>query len=200
MWKDDEKVNLLIDHYKKKMPLFESSKSGLRHLYLFSQIASELKKCGMPTVTGKQCQSKMQKLRDRFRIESDGEKQTGAAPSSWPFFAKMNEVDGRKANMVAPVAVSVGRGLQYTKSDVQQQSENRGTRTRTSQGNSRKEKPPRVPIYRTRPQEIQIRNVEARERIASSIERMEKKFDEKSDTRMSMLQRLEQKMDRLLKD
>lgn len=197
---DVDNTKLLIDLVKAKSHQFESS--AFKAPYLYSLISLQLYDFGLK-FSGKRCQSKMESLRSEYRTEFDKANRTGAAPSSWPFYSKMNELDGGKPNMIAPVTTSAGRGLIFTEGGLKQDStEARGTRTRPVPDYKPKTgKVAKAPVYKPKAppqQQLNERSVEARERRANAIDRLTLNMETTVGERRAMWNRLELKVDKLL--
>jgi len=149
---------LLLSLYKTNKTKFEGSDSSLRHNYLYARLAGGMKEKGYDH-TWKQCKSKMGRMKDKLRIEFDKCNKTGAAPSTLEYYETMLEMFDGAAWLVAPVAVSVGRGLQYTVDGETKENLREGTRTRPSLPSKKKtesKNEPKKPIFRNWAQEQSI--------------------------------------------
>lgn len=177
----------------------------MKHLYLHCQIAAQLQDYGI-NVTGKQCQAKLCTLRSKFRQEYEIQsKKTGAGTTKWVFYQKMLELDGGRANIEAPVAVSVGKGIVHTQMGVTVADSKRGSRTRpapTSQQKvgSKTDKKPKKPVYKSQKQKLiesrvrcellQQQQVENQGRIADAVEAMTQHNALQGEARTSILRDL----------
>ncbi|KAJ1528923.1 hypothetical protein ONE63_007292 [Megalurothrips usitatus] len=122
---------LLITLYSERKDKFEANEQApSRHSLLYSEIADKLK-LFKHVVTGTQCRRHMDSLIAEFRKEFDRAKNTGAgAPQLKHYDIFLQMLDGAPS-LIAPVALSVGRGLHYT-TNGEKKDEQRNTRTRTT--------------------------------------------------------------------
>lgn len=137
-------VLLLLNLYEEKKAEFDKSKSFLKHSSLFNEIASDMVAFEV-RMTGRQCQSLLDRLVMRNRKESDQMQRTGSGRMEWEFFKRMLEVFGETSTIKAPVCVSAGRRLLYTIRGEAKEPEVRNSRTRPKSSLLTQDKPKNSP-------------------------------------------------------
>lgn len=190
---DEGATKLLIDCYKRKQPEFESNKIALRHNFLFSQIAEEIKKSGY-TCDYKKCKLEWAGLLDRLRQEHDSTKGTGSSPSTWPYFQDMMEIFHKSATLEPPFGVSVGTGgLKYSKSGEECSSRSNASRSRPSTSSKASsaasrsqeegvQKGSKKQVFKSWAQEAKERELEQRTDVITEF-RLMRQFFEKRDAK-----------------
>lgn len=96
--------------YKDMRAEFDSSAN--RHDGLYNRIASDMAHFNIK-VDGPQCRDRMDELKKRFRTEYDNTRNTGTAPSTWPFFKQMLYMFKDSVTLEAPVSFSIGTTMQH---------------------------------------------------------------------------------------
>ncbi|KAK3918586.1 Zinc finger and SCAN domain-containing protein 29 [Frankliniella fusca] len=195
LWSADA-MALLLSLYKTRQHSFESSTSHLRYTFLYAQISAAMKEAGY-SLSMKQCKSKMDALKSKFRKEFDLSSKTGASPSSWPLYEKMLEMFEGSASLVPPYALSAGRALVFSEKG---QAENSavsatGTRTRpTLKTKAKTDIQMKKPIYKSWSQQMHDRNVRQREDLLKEVQIMNKNFEEGNKDRKLFFQAIMKKL------
>lgn len=133
IWVED-RVLLLIALYKDRLRKFQRIDSSDTDAVLFAEIALEINVFGIDDkiVSGKQCHDEMDRLKQKYRSESDAEKGTGGTASTWPLFSKMGEILGGTASIDPPFLKSSGAGAVYKVKGEELKDVERNSRTRPS--------------------------------------------------------------------
>lgn len=180
--------------YKARKHIFDSTKSAVRHMTLYNEIAACMTQFGIH-LNAKQCKDEMNSLLQEFRLEYDRQQQTGQAPSTWAWYGTFLQMNEGSANLDAPFAVSLGSASLHTVKGAPAISLDRSTRTRPTCVQNQPKAPKNTAgkkklVFKSWVQDNQEAQLQQRIDMVQEIRLMREGYEKRSEQRLKILEAL----------